>query len=158
MRELTFGRLQTLFVKLTPPVMVEGTPSVLNLCLNHEDRAVYYTEHHADQPFCRSEPVLISGIYQSSNVLRGAEAWPMTLGLTLFTTTSSRLTTTLLHDVVDGWYSEVAHIILRPLSTCMCRRVALQSLQCLEHRGRTRASMPPTKHLRESCPEHHHRG
>lgn len=44
MRELTFGRLQTLFVKLTLSVMVEGTPSVLNLCLNHKDWAVYDTE------------------------------------------------------------------------------------------------------------------
>ena len=110
MRELTFGRLQTLFVKLTFPVMVESTPSVLNLRLNHKDRAIYDTEQHTYEPFSRSEPVLISGIYQSLNVLRGAEAWSMTLGLTLFTTTSSRLTTTLLHDVVDGWYSEVAHI------------------------------------------------
>lgn len=113
MRELTFGGLQSLFVKLTFSVMVEGTPSVLDLCLNHEDRAVYYTEQHTYKPFCRSEPVLISGINQSLNVLRGAEARSVALRLAFLTTTSGRLTATLLHDVVDGWYSEVAHNLKR---------------------------------------------
>lgn len=110
MRELPFGRLQTLFVKLTLPVMVEGTPSVLNLCLNHKDWAVYDTEQHTYEPFSRSESVLISGIYQTLYVFRGTEARSVALRLAFLTTTSGRLTTTLLHDVVDGWYSEVAHI------------------------------------------------
>lgn len=110
MRELPFGGLQALFVKLTLSVMVEGTPSVLNFRLNHEDRAVYDTEQHTYEPFGRSESVLISGIYQTFYVFRGAEARSAALRLAYLTTTSSRLTTTLLHDVVDGWYSEVAHI------------------------------------------------
>lgn len=109
MGELAFGGLQSLFVKFTLFVMVEGTPSVLNLCLNHEDRAVYDTEKHTYKPFSRSEPILISGINQTLNVLWGAEAGSVALRLAFLTTTSGRLTTTLLHDVVDGGYSEVAH-------------------------------------------------
>lgn len=109
MGELAFGGLQSLFVKLTLSIMIEGTPSVLNFCLNHKDRAVYNTEKHTYKPFGWSEPVIISSIYESLDVLRSAEAGSVALGLAFLTTTSSRLTTTLLHDVVDGWYSEVAH-------------------------------------------------
>lgn len=79
MGELAFGGLQSLFVKLTHSVMVEGTPSVLNLRLNHEDRAVNDTEKHTYEPFCWRKPILISGINQALDVLRGAEAGSVAL-------------------------------------------------------------------------------